>query len=125
MPQATQVNTRMSSDLKQQAEAAFAAAGLTSSQAIRMLYRFASEHRHQPELIAQQLAILDDEDERAMREKRERGLAAIKRGHSLFYDTLAKLDIRDPDRTILDMPFDQLKELAFSEKYGMDLDHGE
>lgn len=125
MPQAVQVNTRMSHDLKQQGEAAFAAAGITSSEAIRMLYQFASDHRHQPELLIQRLSSFDGDEEREAREKRKRGLAAIRRGRDLFSDTLAKLDVRNPDQTVLDMPIDQLKELAFTEKYGTDFHHGE
>ena len=55
MQQTAQLNTRINQELKQRGEAAFAEAGLTSSEAIRLLYTFAAEHRHQPELILQRL----------------------------------------------------------------------
>lgn len=48
--------------------------------------------------------------------KRERGLAAIKRGPHLCDETLAELGIDNPDQEILSMPYDQLKERAFAEK---------
>ena len=117
MQQTTQLNTRINQDLKQRGDAAFAEAGLTSSEAIRLLYTFAAEHRHQPELIVQRFSNEPDDEERA---KRERGLSAIKRGHRLCDEALAQLGIDNPDPEILAMPYDQLKELAFAEKYGME-----
>ena len=116
MQQTAQLNTRINQDLKQRGDAAFAEAGLTSSEAIRLLYTFAAEHRHEPELIVQRLSNESDEE----RAKRERGLSAIRRGRHLFDEALAQLGIDNPDPEILTMPYDQLKELAFAEKYGME-----
>lgn len=114
--QTTQINTRINQELKQRGDAAFAAAGLTSSEAIRTLYEFAAAHELQPELILQRFASPSD-NEKIAREKRERGLAAIDCGGVLYAEALRKLGVTNPDATILSMSYDQLKELAFAEKY--------
>lgn len=117
MQQMAQINMRISRDLKERGDAAFAEAGLTSSEAIRLLYRFAADHRHQPYLIVQWLTSSSDDVELA---EPERGLAAIKRGQRLCDETLAELGISGPDPENLAMPYDQLKERAFAEKYGIE-----
>lgn len=118
MQQTTQINTRINQDLKQRGDAAFAEAGLTSSEAIRLLYTFAAEHRHQPELIVQRLSGESDDEERT---RRERGLSAIQRGRHLCKEALTQLGIKNPDPAILGMPYEQLEEVAYAEKYGMEL----
>lgn len=116
--QTTQANVRINQQLKHDGDAALAAAGFTSSKAIRTLYQFAAEHADQPELIAQRLKNLSETGRTKEQERRECGLAAIERGKGIFTEALHHLDIANPDPNIANMPIDQLKEQAFAEKYG-------
>lgn len=55
----TQLNVRIGSELKASGEAAFAAAGVTSSEAIRRLFEVAERHHTDPDYLR---AFLQDED---------------------------------------------------------------
>lgn len=116
--QTTQANIRINQQLKHDGDAAFAAAGFTSSKAIRMLYQFAAEHANQPELIAQRLKNLSETERTKEQERQERGLVAIERGKGIFTEALRHLDITNPDPNTVNMSIDELKEQAFAEKYG-------
>lgn len=116
MQQTAQINVRIKQELKQCGDAVFAEAGLTSSEAIRLLYTFAANHQHQPELIVQRLAGSHEDEESARWERR---LTVVKRARGLYGQALAELGINNPDTETLNMSYDLLKEAAFAEKYGI------
>lgn len=113
--QTSQINTRMSVSLKERGEAGFAAANLTSSEAIRMLYEFAAAHAHQPEALRRALSLDEERDERDA--LRLRKLEGFVQGGSLvptFFETTGARGV-DPD--LASLPYKQLEERAYADRY--------
>lgn len=47
----SQLNVRIPTELKEQGDAAFSNAGISSTEAIRMLWQFAADHIHEPQAL--------------------------------------------------------------------------
>ena len=114
-----QINARINAELKQRGDAALAAAGLTPTQAVRALWELAAEHAERPEVIEQ--ALFPERAERAASEaeqRRSRRLAAAQRGPRIVEEAIAVagIDIEASDAST--MSYDELKELAYTERYG-------
>ena len=79
-----QLNIRIDQALKSAGEAALAAAGYTTSQAVRALWKLAAEHRDDPEELR---ALLEPDTQSARAAdrtaERERRRASLKRGRRL------------------------------------------
>lgn len=114
----TQINTRMSAALKERGEEGFAAANMTSSEAIRLLYEFAAAHAQEPEALRSALS-LDDEahaEREAARRRRIDGFAQAAQLVPAFLEGAGAAV--DPD--IMNAPYKRLEELAYAERYGIE-----
>ena len=120
-PSKSQVNARIDADLKAAGDAALAAAGLTPTKAVRMLWQLAVRYRDDPEKL---LAALDPDaaepsaDELA---ERQRKVEAARRGANLMKEFFEERGIElRPDPELRDMTdreyFDFLREEHFREK---------
>ena len=115
----SQINTRISTSLKEQGEAGFAAAGLTSSEAIRMLYEFAAAHVLQPESIKQ--ALSHDSNSPNDLDLRQKRLAALRQGPQIVSGFLENANMGGIDAEIASLPYKRLEELAYAEKHGIEV----
>ena len=114
-----QINARISPELKRQGDAALAAAGITPTQAVRALWELAAEHAERPEIIEQ--ALFPERAEQAASEaeqRRNRRLAAARRGPHIVEDAIAAAGIDTEANGASTMSYDELKELAYTERYG-------
>lgn len=116
--QATQINTRINPSLKEQGEAGFAAAGLTSSEAIRMLYEFAAEHVLQPESIRKALAPRDNTSPDVLAQRQAKR-AALEQGPRIVSAFLESTGAEHISSEMANLPYKRLEELAYAEKYGV------
>ena len=114
-----QINARISPELKQQGDAALAAAGITPTQAVRALWELAAQHAEEPKAIEQ--ALFPDRVEQAAAQaakERTRRLAAAQRGPRIVEEALAAAGIDTAANDAAAASFDELKELAYTERYG-------
>ena len=83
-PRQAQVNARIDAELKEAGDAALAAAGLTPTQAVRMLWSLAVRYQDEPERLHEALdpdSAAPSADEMA---ERRRKIEAVRRGASLM-----------------------------------------
>ncbi len=110
--QMTQMNTRITHQLKERGEAVFAQAGLTASAAIRRLFEIAVEHEREPEKIHE---LLFPDSTEQVEERR----AALKRAHAqgstLYLNACKDLGI-DAFAPLPDL--DELRFEGMIERYG-------
>lgn len=92
MSDATQMNVRLSTDLKTRGDAALQAAGLTPSAAVRALWQFAADHEHEPLVIAEEVARLEG-DSSGVKDELRRRLDAYGRARTVFSDRMAGLGV--------------------------------
>lgn len=120
LPAAAQINARIAPELKARGDAALLNAGFSPTQAIRALWDFAAEHFDDPDVIARALLPeqTSDEDARAAEEKAQRA-EAIAYGPSLVRDAYLKFGLVWPLAS--ELSYDDLKELAYAERYGDEL----
>lgn len=120
LPAAAQINARIAPELKARGDAALLNAGFSPTQAIRALWDFAAEHFDDPGAISRALLPerASDEDRRAAEEKAQRA-EAIAYGPSLVRDVYLKFDLAWPRAS--ELSYDDLKELAYAERYGDEL----
>ncbi len=120
-PAQAQVNARIDADLKATGDAALAAAGLTPTQAVRMLWSLAVRYQGEPEKLR---AALDPDaaeptpDELA---ERQRKVEAVRRGSNLMMEFFNERGIElKPDPELQNLSdreyFDLLREEHFREK---------
>lgn len=120
-PRQAQVNARIDAELKEAGDAALAAAGLTPTQAVRMLWSLAVRYQDEPERLHEALdpdSAAPSADEMA---ERRRKIEAVRRGASLmekFFKEFAIVPQPDPDRRSLSEReyYDLLREEHFREK---------
>lgn len=92
MGRMTQMNVRIATDLKTRGDAALQAAGLTPSSAVRAFWKYASDHGHEPHLIAEEAARLEGSSAEGGEGVRER-LEAYARVRTVFADDMASLGV--------------------------------
>lgn len=120
-PRQAQVNARIDAELKEAGDAALAAAGLTPTQAVRMLWSLAVRYQDEPERLHEALdpdSAAPSADEMA---ERRRKIEAVRRGASLmekFFKEFAIAPQPDPNRSSLSEReyYDLLREEHFREK---------
>ena len=120
-PRQAQVNARIDAELKDAGDAALAAAGLTPTQAVRMLWSLAARYRDEPERLREALdpdSAAPSADEMA---ERRRKIEAVRKGASLmekFFEEFAIAPQPEPDRQSLSEReyYDLLREEHFREK---------
>lgn len=120
-PRQAQVNARIDAELKEAGDAALAAAGLTPTQAVRMLWSLAVRYQDEPERLHEALdpdSAAPSADEMA---ERRRKIEAVRRGASLmekFFKEFAIVPQPDLDRQALSEReyYDLLREEHFREK---------
>ena len=119
----TQMNTRISVELKSQGDAVFARLGLSSSQAVRKFYEFAASCAAEPEKLER--AIMDEREKEQNADERQRRIAErlklVERGANLFKDALVQMGIdesSDDFVEFINQPYDDLREAALLEKHG-------
>ena len=114
-PLKSQVNARIDAELKAEGDAALAAAGITPTKAVRMLWQLAVRYRDDPEKL---LAALDPDaaepsaDELA---ERQRKVEAARRGANLMKEFFEERGIElrpDPEP----LSYEELRELALEER---------
>lgn len=120
LPASTQINARISSDLKARGDAALLEAGFSPTSAIRALWDFAAQHVGDPGAIVQ--ALLPEQvkhEEDAVAAERNRRAEAIARGSTLVRDAYLAAGISWPSSAPgQELAYDELKELAYAERYG-------
>lgn len=116
-----QVNARIDADLKATGDAALAAAGLTPTQAVRMLWSLAVRYQGEPEKLREALdpdAAEPTPDELA---ERQRKVEAVRRGSDLMMELFKERGVElKPDPELQNLSdreyFDLLREEHFREK---------
>lgn len=120
LPASTQINARISPDLKARGDAALLEAGFSPTSAIRALWDFAAQHVGDPGAIVQALRperVKHEED--AAAEERGRRAEAIARGSTLVRDAYLAAGFSWPSSAPeQELAYDELKELAYAERYG-------
>lgn len=114
-----QINVRMSSELKRAGDEALAAAGLTSSEAVRMLYTFAAAHASEPDAMRRALSGELEEDgtaREAQRRECARKLELAHRGRALVPHLLMNLGITNVPRELAEMKDEELEELVYADE---------
>lgn len=113
-----QMNTRIDRELKREGDLVLEQAGLTPTEAVRCLYELAVRYRERPQEL-RELLEPESAEERAARESvRERKLRLFKEGSTMcqrFYDEHGIT----PDPAIANMSYDELRELALMDEYGL------
>ena len=94
----SQVNARIESELKQAGDAALASAGITPTQAVRAVWRFAAKNAGSPEKIAEFIAAAEEEPDAAALAERERKLEAARRGPKIMEEAYKKLGLPWPPK---------------------------
>lgn len=116
----SQVNARIDANLKASGDAALAAAGITPTQAVRMLWSLAVRYQDEPEKLRATLDPDSAEPSADELAERQRKVAAYHKCLSLWQDVRATLNIteQDPERKELsDREYtDLLRDEHFREK---------
>lgn len=117
----SQINARIDAGQKSAGDAALASAGISPSEAVRALWGLAARYSKEPGRLAA-LLFPDEEARRAqeLEEERRRRVALVHQCGSLVDDELARRGI-SLARSVDDIPYDQLKEDAYAERYGSEL----
>lgn len=108
----TQMNIRIDERLKAQGDSAFEAIGWTPSQAARVFWQFAADHKHNPHQLkkeCERLAGVSQQDHSSQLEK-------ISKGWHIVSDAMAKLGI-DMSQTEQTMSDKELLHEAMIERY--------
>lgn len=114
--QDAQVNARIDKRLKDRGDAAFARAGLTSSEAIRNLYEFAADHSDHLEEIRSLLGKENQEDRAALTAEKERRLKAFHEGIALARRFAEEYGLEHAHDSISTLPYKDLREAAYAER---------
>ena len=95
MPTSVQLNTRISPHIKQQGDAVFSRAGLSSSDVVRGVWAYAATHQEVPDFLKERV------EESSMRHEAIRQGAGIARrlGESMGYRVVDGLPPREVTRT--------------------------
>lgn len=115
-----QVNARIAPDLKERGDAALARAGVSPTQAVRALWELAARYADDPASLLDTL--YPDRADRAARDTlqaQEERARAIEQGPSIVRDAYRTAGIPWP--TGADVPYDDLMEAAYAERYGAGL----
>ena len=102
-----QINTRVPAELKEQGDLALARAGYTPAQAVRALWEYAVVHIHEPQAIRNMLqeGSAEPEDPTAVESNPFTAHAALCERMGISMSTGSS-----------NIPFDELKELAYLER---------
>ena len=115
MPATAQMNIRIDESLKARGDEALAHAGLSASQAVRAVWRFAADHAQDPRRIARALSFDSDElDSRA--EDRAKRVEEIEAGQRIWEDGLVRLGLSAHTDVYSGMPVEDLRELALLDR---------
>lgn len=113
-----QMNTRIDRELKREGDSVLEQAGLTPTEAVRCLYELALRYRDRPQELRELLAPSSQEERAAREAELERRLRVAQEGATMcqrFYDEHGIT----PDPIMANMPYDELRELALMEEYGL------
>lgn len=116
-----QLNTRIDATLKEEGDRVFAALGYTSSEVVRILWRFAQQHTENPEEVRRALSALDSResaDESVLQEK----LSRIEQGPSLMKGFFASYGFT-PDPELASFDCSEALGDALFERYGQEAAH--
>ena len=117
MPATAQMNIRIDESLKARGDEALARAGLSASQAVRAVWRFAADHAQDPLRIARALSF--DEAEAGERDRMEecaRRVSAIEAGQRIWDDGFARLGLSADADAFSAMSVDDLREIALLDR---------
>lgn len=110
-----QMNTRIGRSLKERGDAALERAGMTPSQAVRKLWKFAACNAHNPHAIQ---TLFDGEDEAARseaEEERARRREVVLRGANIYREACKQVGI-EPSKFTTNATYDELREDALLER---------
>lgn len=115
-----QVNARIDAELKREGDAALAAAGLTPTQAVRALWELAVQLKDAPGQLRAVLFPNEQQREQAARDKElQRKLKLAEEGANLMNKAFLKVGIEPPlEGEFSSLSYEELKELAYRERYG-------
>lgn len=113
-----QINARLNPALKQRGDEGLLGAGLSPSQAIRALWELAARNTDNPEAIQRALfperaEVQEAELSTAQRRRAE----AIGKGARVVEDAYRAMGVV-PTSSSADLSFDELRDLAYQERYG-------
>ena len=115
----SQLNVRIDSDLKRAGDAVFTSIGLSPSQAVRALWELAANHKDEPERLRAALFPHEEEVSVAAHDKEKaRKLKLAAQGPHIMEDVIRASGLNPIDSSVPELSFDDLKELAYQEKYG-------
>ena len=120
MAATAQINARIDASLKEAGDAALANAGFTPTQAIRAVWAMARKYASRPTELRERL--LPDEAEQKRKEEeveRARLIKLAEEGPNIMKNAYMSLGLPWPPPES-DLPYEELKELAYAEKYGND-----
>lgn len=112
------INARIDASLKKAGDAGLAAAGYTPTQAINDLWKLAAKNAEHPEKITEALRPnASSKEAKAKAAEKKRKLAAVKAGSTLFESMRVKRGIELPTTHAEQPTYEELKEMAFKERY--------
>lgn len=120
MAATAQINARIDASLKEEGDAALANAGFTPTQAVRAVWAMARKYASRPTELRERL--LPDEAERKRKEEdaeRARLLKLAEEGPNIMKNAYKNLGLSWPPPES-GLSYEELKELAYAERYGND-----
>lgn len=118
-PRMAQMNVRIEADVKKQGDRAFERIGLTPSEVVRALWRYASGHAAEPEAMRQLMAELESGSTEYAEDEREQQRTLLEEGWALIdkFREEHGLVCTVPDDVDERMAYyDQLREEAYWER---------
>lgn len=124
MGTSTQMNFRIDASLKAEGDAALLGAGVTPSEAVRSLWRFASRHSTQPREIRHALELDDPSSSADQEREARRKIATLRRGRDGLREGYAQLGIpyvcpqkdKVPSGNTGEQSLSELRELALLDR---------
>lgn len=108
---AVQLNTRMSADLRDKGNRAFANVGKTPSEVVRIIWEYAAENIENSENLDKFFETLEEEK---LKKDRERRLKAVQEGPKILENFCKEHGIK-PNPKYVHMSYKELKEKTFDE----------
>ena len=107
----SQLNVRIPTELKAQGDAMLERAGISSTEAIRMLWQFAADHIHEPQAIKNLFTSADEQETTAEIDNPFEKWEGYAEAFFAENGLSARTNSSAPS-------FEELKESAYAEKYG-------
>ena len=112
---AVQLNTRMSADLRDRGNKAFASVGKTPSEVVRIVWEFAAENLGNTNKLSEFFSDIEFAEKEKEKKKK---LEAVKKGANFISDFCKEHDVEwKPDPTTDNMTYKELRDYFFEQDF--------